>query len=121
MEAFLAWYASVLTWLQLNWERIPPTARTIINVCMGAGIAAVAQTWVSGQTDIKTLWTAFYIAFGTALWRILNPADTSRGWRAGNNVVGPSAEKPVEEAPELGDTTTTASLDVADSDPGVNE
>jgi hypothetical protein len=110
MEAFLAWAAGVVTWLQLNWERIPKTIRTIINVCVGAGIAAVVQQVVTGgDTDLNTLVNIFLVAAGTVLWRAINPADASYGFGGGKVVTGEIVAPPVVNentgaTPELGST-----------------
>lgn len=68
------------------WELIPAPIRTIINVVVGAGIAAaitVAQS--GGEVTVKTLWTAFLAGAGTAFWRAINPLDATYGLGRGTS------------------------------------
>ena len=65
------------------WESIPPAVRTILNVVVGAAVAA-AVTYVvgnisGGTIDLNALGQAVLIAAGTALVRAINPADTAYG------------------------------------------
>jgi hypothetical protein len=106
MEAFLVWAASVVSWLQLNWERIPKALRTIINVCVGAGIAAVVKQVVTGgDTDLNTLVNIFLVAAGTVLWRAINPADASYGLGGGKVVTGEIVLS--DQSPDLGEEPAT--------------
>jgi len=80
MNQFILWVSQLLAALRLVWEKIPKPLRTIINVCVGAGFAAVVQQAVTGgDTSFDALLLIFLTAAGTALWRMINPADTSYG------------------------------------------
>lgn len=105
MEAFLAWYAAVILRLRAVWERIPKWLRTIINVCVGAGIAAVVKEWVAGETDTAALIDVFLVAAGTMLWRMINPVDASYGLGGGKIVLGPGDVAELDTPGELGDTS----------------
>mgnify|MGYP007065953581 CR=1 FL=1 len=48
MNQFILWVSQLLAALRLVWEKIPKPLRTIINVCVGAGFAAVVQQAVTG-------------------------------------------------------------------------
>ena len=69
--------------LQSLWEQIPLPVRSIINVCMGAALAAAVGCLtrvVSGDSfDPSLLLSAVATAIGTALVRALNPLDSAYG------------------------------------------
>lgn len=72
--------------LRKLWGNIPAPARSIINVCAGAALAALV-TYLTGVVagdsfDISVAWQAVLTAVGTALVRALNPLDTGYGVKA---------------------------------------
>jgi len=66
--------------LRKFWNAIPAPLRTVINVVLGAVVAALANyvtvTVSDGSFDINTAWQIVLAAFSTALVRALNPLDT---------------------------------------------
>lgn len=69
--------------LRSLWEKIPAPARSIINVCAGAALAALV-TYLTGVVagdsfDVSVAWQAVLTAVGTALVRALNPLDGAYG------------------------------------------
>lgn len=65
--------------LRKFWNAIPAPLRTIINVVLGAVVAAlanyIATTVSDGSFDINAAWQVVLAAFSTALVRALNPLD----------------------------------------------
>jgi hypothetical protein len=68
------------------WESIPASIRTILNVTVGAAVAAAISYLVShlsgGSIDLGALAQAVLVAAATALVRAINPADTVYGVNA---------------------------------------
>lgn len=62
------------------WNKIPAPLRTVLNVVLGAGVAAFVTYLtgvVSGGTfDVSLAVQAVLTAVGTALVKALNPVDT---------------------------------------------
>lgn len=73
--------------MQAFWDSIPTPIRSIINVCLGAALAAAVAYLtkvVSGdQFDPSLLLSTVATAVGTVLVRALNPLDSAYGAGAG--------------------------------------
>lgn len=82
------------------WESIPAAIRTILNVTVGAAVAAAISYLVShlsgGSIDLGALAQAALVAAATALVRALNPADTTYGINAAPSY----APAPAEAGPQ---------------------
>ena len=69
--------------MQQLWDSIPGPIRSIINVCLGAALAAAVAYLtqvVSGDSfDVNALVATVATAIGTALVRALNPLDSGYG------------------------------------------
>jgi len=78
--------------MQQLWDSIPGPIRSIINVCLGAALAAAVAYLtqvVSGDSfDVNALVAAVATAIGTALVRALNPLDSGYGVGAGDPTGG---------------------------------
>lgn len=74
------------------WEKIPAPVRTIINVAIGAALAALVTYLTSvvsgGSFDPGVLLSLVLTAIGTAVVRAVNPADTAYGVGAGPDTTG---------------------------------
>jgi len=69
--------------LRQVWDSIPVYVRTLINVALGAALAA-AVTYLTGvvageQFDLNVAVQVVLTAVGTAVVRALNPVDTAYG------------------------------------------
>ena len=98
-------FRNALLWYRTNiWLRIPRKFRTMINVLLGAALAAAVQQYIAGNTDFDSMWDAIMIAAGTVLARMLNPADDYAGI-----VVAPHPdEEPADLDPADSDTPNDA-------------
>lgn len=104
------------------WESIPGPIKTIINVTVGAGIAAGAvylKSLNGGPVDISLLWAAVVTGATTAFWRAINPFDATYGW--GKNLLanlggGIAVTNGVASAGSAGAVITTDQGDVAVQD-----
>ena len=80
--------------LRSLWEKIPAPLRTIVNVALGAALAAAVgylTQVVSGDTfDVNVFLAAVATAVGTAIVRAINPADT--GYGVGAALITPAAD-----------------------------
>jgi hypothetical protein len=72
-----------MTTLAALWEKIPTPLRTIINVALGAALAAavgyLTQVVSGDKFDVNVFLAVVATAVGTAVVRALNPADTGYG------------------------------------------
>ena len=74
------------------WANVPGPIRTIINVALGAALAAGVTYLVSvasgGTFDANALLMVILTAAGTAAVRAINPADTAYGVGSTDSNVG---------------------------------
>jgi acetyl-CoA carboxylase beta subunit len=74
------------------WDNIPGPIKTIINVALGAAVAAAVTYLVGvasgGTFDANALIMLILTAAGTAAVRAINPADTAYGVGATDPTVG---------------------------------
>lgn len=80
--------------MQNLWDSIPAPVRSIINVCLGAALAAAVAylaNVVSGEHfDPSLLLAAVGTAVATALVRALNPLDSGYGVGGGGTTPPPA-------------------------------
>lgn len=107
---------------QAFWESIPGPLKTIINVTIGAGVAAGAvylKSLNGGPVDISLLWAAVVTGATTAFWRAINPFDAQYGWgkSIAANIGGtPAVTAGVASAGSAGAVITTDQGDVSVQD-----
>ena len=86
--------------MQQFWDAIPAPLRSIINVCLGAALAAAVgylTKVVAGDSfDPSLLVSVVATAVGTALVRWLNPLDSAYGVGAALN----TTPAPVDNGPQ---------------------
>ena len=74
------------------WDAIPGPIKTIINVALGAAVAAAVSYLVGiasgGTFDANALIMVILTATGTAAVRAINPADTAYGVGSSDANVG---------------------------------
>jgi len=73
------------------WEQIPAPVRTVLNVVMGAAVAAGVQFVAASlghSLDVNGLFQVIAVAAATALVRALNPADTAYGVNSAASIPG---------------------------------